>query len=198
MSEYFPIYLQYTNSPNLISLVNKTANSLLFKDINFTEDYLSIKTANTAGLDNWGIILNQPRIVNSGESYDNVFGFDTGIVPTDTTTYPQNFYHSNFYNINFAPTITLDNTQYRSLLLLIYSKYTINNSIYYMNKAIQDYAINMGATGTPVVYSTYDMNITYKFDYTLQSYERRLFNNTQTGESILPKPSGVDLNFIYI
>lgn len=191
-SEYFPIYLQYANSPKLISLVNKTANALLFKDIDFTTDYLSIKTASTAGLDNWGIILNQSRTVFSGVVYDGVFGFDDGVVPTDTTTYPQNFFNSNFFNINYSETIDLDNDQYRSLLLLLYRKYTTNNSILDLNNIIQEYSENMGASGIPYVYSTYDMNIYYKFNYILESYEYYLFNF----KNVLPKPAGVQFNLV--
>lgn len=187
---YFPIYLQYANSPNLISLVTKTANSLLFKNINFTDDYLSILTATTEGLNNWGIILNQNRTVFSGEMYDSVFGFDTGEIPTDTITYPQNFYDSNFFNINFSLTIDLTDTQYRALLILLYRKYTTNNSIFELNNIIQQYSTLIGASGTPNVYSNYDMSITYEFNYTLQLYEDYLFNNL----NILPKPVGVAIN----
>lgn len=196
MSEYFPIYLQYQNSPKLINLVNKSANAMLFQNINFTNDYLDILTASTSGLDNWGIILNQPRGVISGNSYDNVFGFDDGIIPTDTVTYPQNFYHSNFYNINYSPTISLNNTQYRALLLLIYRSYTTNNSIYDMNNIIQQYATLTSASGVPVVYSNYNMEITYQFNYTLQNYERFLFQNPRGG-TILPQPVGVAINYIF-
>ncbi len=193
----FPIYLQYANSPKLKDLVNKTANSLLFKDIDFVTDYLDIKTASTAGLNNWGIILNQPRNVISGTIYDGVFGFDTGVIPTNTTDYPQNFYNSNFFNINYTPTIDLDNNEYRALLLMIYRSKITNNSIYIMNDIIKEYAINTGGSGIPVVYSNYDMSITYDFNYILQTYERYLFNNPNTGATVLPKPAGVSIVFIY-
>lgn len=187
--QYFPIYLQYQNSPKLISLVNKTANALLFKDINFTNDYLNIRTASSEGLDNWGIILNQPRIVYSGEAYDNVFGFNNGFIPLNTTDYPQNFYYSNFFNIVYSPTIAINDDQYRALLLLIYRKYTTNNSIYDLNNIIQEYSEMMGASGVPYVKSNYDMSITYKFNYYLLPYEAYMFNRY----NILPKPAGVKL-----
>ncbi len=194
MFDDFPIYIQYENSPKLKSLVNKTANSLLLKDLNFTNDYLSIKTASTNGLDNWGIILNQSRNVNSGDSYENVLGFDTGEIPTNDEDYPQNLFNSNFYNINFAPTLTLEDNKYRALLLLLYAKYTMNNSIFSINKAIQEYSNNMGKSEIPVVYSTYDMRITYKFNYQPENYELNLFFNTD----LLPKPCGVLIDFIFI
>lgn len=187
------IYRQYANSPKLISLTQKTANAMLFKDIDFPVDYLSIRTANTAGLDNWGIILNQPRTVRSGLAYDGVFGFANGVTPTDTVTYPQNFYRSNFYNASYSPTTTLTNTQYRALLLLLYRKYTTNNSLKDLNEIIIEYADISGASGIPYVFSTYDMSITYKFNYVPLPYETHLFKNTP----LLPKPAGVNLNLIF-
>jgi Protein of unknown function (DUF2612) len=187
------IYRQYSNSPKLISLVQKTANAMLFKNIDFTVDYLDIRTANTDGLNNWGIILNQPRVVRSGLAYDGVFGFDDGAPPSDTTTYPQNFYHSNFFNISYSPTQELTNSQYRALLLLKYRKYTTNNSLKDLNDIIIEYADISGGGGIPYVFSTYDMNITYKFNYVPLPYETYLFKDTP----ILPKPAGVNLNLIF-
>lgn len=187
------IYRQYDNSPKLTSLAQKTANAMLFKDIDFPVDYLNIRTANTAGLDNWGIILNQPRTVISGFAYDGVFGFDDGAPPTDTVTYPQNFYESNFFNISYSPTLNLNNTQYRALLLLKYAKYTTNNSLKDLNDIIREYADISGGSGIPYVFSTYDMNITYKFNYTPLPYETYLFRDTP----ILPKPAGVNINLIF-
>lgn len=193
----FPIYLQYQNSPRLKTLVNETANALLFQDIDFPADYLDIMTATTAGLDNWGIILNQSRAVVSGQVYDGVLGFDDGVIPSNTTDYPQNFYHSNFFNINYSPTIDLNNNQYRALLKLIYRAQVTNNSIFDMNDIIQEYATNISASGVPVVYSNYDMTITYEFNFAVQPYERQLFQNSRTGATILPKPAGVGIVYIY-
>lgn len=193
MSEEFPIYLQYQNSPKLINLSEKISNSLLFKNWNFPDDYLNIKTANTAGLDNWGKILNQPRTVNSGLAYPKVFGFDDGIKPQNTDDYPQNFYDSNFYNPNFPQTQELNDTQYRALLLLLYRKYTTNNSIYELNGIIREYAVFNESPGIPVVFSGYDMSITYKFDYVLQPYEYNLFKRTDC----LSVPVGVKLKLIF-
>jgi hypothetical protein len=187
------IYYQYANSPKVISLVQKTANAMLFKDIDFVTDYLNIRTASTAGLDNWGIILNQPRTVRSGLAYAGVFGFGDGVIPTDTTTYPQNFFHSNFFSINYAPTVDLTDDQYRALLYLLYRKYTTNNSLYDLNLIIKNYAILTSAPAIPYVYSTYDMSITYKFNYTPQPYETNLFKD----KDILPRPCGVRINLIF-
>lgn len=189
----FPMYLQYQNiAPKFNYLVQATANAMLFKDIDFTNDYLNIKTASTAGLDNWGIILNQPRVVHSGLAYDGVFGFDTGVIPQNTSDYPQNFNYGTFYNVDYAPTTSLTDTQYRALLLLLYSKYTTNNSLASLNSIIQQYALFNNAAGIPYVTSSYDMEITYTFNYPLEPYEINLFLNTDC----LSVPAGVHKNII--
>ena len=189
----FPIYLQYqSKAPTFINFVQATANAMLFQNIDFTTDYLNIKTASTAGLDNWGIILNQPRVVYSGLAYAGVFGFDDGVIPSNTDDYPQNFNHGTFYNPAYAPTTSLTDTQYRALLLLLYRKYTTNNSLADLNSIIQEYALFNGAEGVPYVTSSYNMEITYTFNYTLQPYEINLFLNTDC----LAVPAGVTRNVI--
>lgn len=182
----FPMYAQYKNSPTFINLVQKFSNALLFKDVDWIEDYLSIGDATTEGLDNWGIILNQSRIVNSGGIYDGVFGMFNGDIITDDTSYPQNFFHSNFYSTNYSPTIALNNTQYSALLMLIYDKYTTNNSLSELNNIMELYKERIGAVGKAVVFETYPMSITYRFNYLPAPYELHLFNN-----GMLPKPAGV-------
>jgi len=189
----FPIYLQYQNSPKLKQLCNSFSNALLFKDFNFAEDYLNIKTAKTEGLNIWGIILGQPRRVKSGLSYDNVFGFKNSDTITDTKSYPQNFYYSNFFNPVYSPTIDLTDDQYRALLLLIYRSKNTNNSIYDMNRIIQQYSSMMGASGIPAVYVSAQMEITYKFNYFLEAYESYLF----THSTVLPCPAGVKLTILF-
>jgi len=188
----FPVYIQYSNSPNLKSLVNLTANSLLFTE-DISANYLSIQTASTEGLNNWGIILNQSRVVSYGEVYPKVWGFFNGVPVTDTTTYPQNFYNANFYNRTYDVTISLNDTQYRALLLLLYRKYTSNFSMSDLNSMIQQYATITGASGVPNVISTYNMQITYQFNYTPLPYEQKLFYSS----NFLPRPLGVALNITF-
>jgi hypothetical protein len=188
----FPVYIQYSNSPNLKSLVNLTANSLLFTE-DISANYLSILNANTNGLDNWGIILNQSRVVSYGAVYPKVWGFFNGVPVTDTTSYPQNFYNANFYNPTYDVTISLTDTSYRALLLLLYRKYTSNLSLADLNSIIQQYATITGASGVPNVISTYNMQITYQFNYTPLPYELKLFYDTD----LLPVPMGVKLNLTF-
>lgn len=191
----YPIYLQYQNTAlKFVNFVQATANAMLFKDVDFTNDYLDIKTASTAGLDNWGIILNQPRVIFSGLAYSKVFGFANGVKPTDTEGYPQNFGHGNFFNKSYQPTISLNDTQYRALLLLIYRKYTTNNSLADLNNIIQEYATFQGSVGIPYVTTTNQMEITYTFPYALEPYEINLFKNTDC----LAVPACVRKNIILL
>jgi hypothetical protein len=160
----------------------------------FASNFLNIITSNTDGLDNWGIILNQSRVVKSGEAYDGVFGFDTGVTSADDKEYPQNFDHGNFYNSIYAPEIGLTDEQYRSLLYLLYRKYTTNNSLFNLNQIIQSYE-KVGRVvprGVPFVKSEAPLEITYYFPYQLENYEIELFSNTET----LPRSAGYKVNLI--
>lgn len=192
----YPIYIQYSNSPNLINFTESLSTSLEFLEKDFANDYLNIKTATVAGLDNWGIILNQSRIVNSGLAYPGVFGFANGIKPNNTEDYPQNFNHGNFYNPAYQPSIILNDTEYRALLLLLYRKYTTNNSLNDLNNIIQEYALFQGILENklPFVTSSYNMEITYTFPYIPEPYEINFFLNTDC----LAVPAGVIANIIIL
>ena len=188
------IYSQYSNSEKLKKLINGITDELIFDDVQFDDDYLNIHTASTEGLNNWGLILNQGRSVRSYEAYDGIFGFDTGTIPPDDKQYPQNFNHGTFFNELYCPTVDLNNAQYRGVLFLLHRKYTINNSLFYLNKAIQEYE-NISHTpvrGVPYVKQTGFCEITYVFPYNLDGYEIQLFKFAET----LPKPAGYAITIL--
>ena len=186
-------YVQY-NSDKLKLLSDGITNELVFDDMAFADMYLNILTAETQGLDNWGIILNQSRNVKSGEAYAGVFGFNTGTIPPDTNAYPQNFGHGTFYNEIYAPTLNLNDTQYRGLLYLLYRKYTTNNSLFDLNEIIQSYEKvgRITPRGIPFVKSDYPLEITYNFPYVVDLYEIQLFRKTEC----LARPAGYTINLI--
>lgn len=192
MDNYFPIYLQYQNSPKLKSLVTKTANSLLFQNLNWSSDYLNIQTATSAGLDSWGIILGQTRYVIDPSIQPNIFGFDDGVTPIDNTTYPQNFYNSNFFDVYSTPSTTLTDQQYRALLLLLYGFNNCNNSLGTYNFLIQRYETMIGSRGVPYVINNGAMSIGYHFPYSLNVYEIWLFLHS----NFLRAPCGVAVSVI--
>lgn len=183
------IYVQYQNSQKLKQLCELTAAAVGYTDLqreDFIVDYLSIDTANTAGLDNWGRILGQSRVVPIGDDLSGVFGFDDGDIPV-SDQYPQNFDNGTFYTPTTATTISLDNEQYRKLLKLIYRKYNTNNTLAQLNEIIQAYS---GTRGESYVIESGTMEITYYFGYVLEDWETYLFYNTP----LLPRPSGVSLD----
>ena len=185
------IYNQYNNSPTLIAYCQNIQNSIAFSDTDvqqFCSNYLNISTANTDGLNVWGIILGQSRILQSGGQYLDVFGFDDGVIPP-ANNYPQNFDWGSFYSGQGAGTVELNDNAYRSLLQLLYSKYASNNTLASLNQIIQNYSAGRGQA---YVLETGKMAITYYFDYPLLPYEINLFANTQC----LPKPSGVSLSIV--
>ena len=188
------IYIQYQNSDKLKLLINGITNNLFFDDTQFVKDFLNIKTATSEGLNLWGIILNQSRNIKSNEIYNSVFGFNIGIVPPDDKKYPQNFNHGTFYNPLYSPILKLDDVKYRGLLFLLYKKYTINNSLFYLTETIQQYEIlsRQVPRGVPHVEQKGFCEIIYHFPYHLENYEIGLFKDTL----ILPRPLGYTLTIL--
>ena len=185
------IYNQYNNSPTLIAYCQNIQNAIAFSDTDvqqFCSNYLNISTANTDGLNAWGTILGQSRILQSGGQYLDVFGFNNGTPPIGNN-YPQNFNNGSFFSGKGAGTVSLTDTSYRALLQLFYSKNSTSNTLASLNKIIQNYSAGRGQA---YVLETGKMAITYYFDYPLLPYEINLFANTQC----LPKPSGVSLSIV--
>ena len=181
------IYNQYNNSKNLINFCANMQAAIAFDDTDVAQaisDYLSIATASTDGLNAWGIILGQSRVVQSGDNYTAVFGFDNG-TPPSKGRYPQNFNNGSFFSGNAGGTVNLNDTAYRALLQLLYFKYANNCSIGALNQIIQAYSIGRGESYV----LDGKMAVTYYFEYTLTLWEINLFTNT----SCLPHPSGCQL-----
>lgn len=193
------IYLQYSNSPTLIKYCDELQYALTVvtdADVTqFASDWLSIATATSAGLDNWGLILGQNRIVASGDEYGFNFGFNN--TPVSPLFSPQNFNNGGF-DPGAGGYTTLSDTAYRALLQLLYSKYATDNSLASLNNIIQTYAVQTnvpGRTKQSVYVQEGTMTITYNFlqSFALQQYELNLFRNT----NVLAKPSGVALILNY-
>ena len=181
------IYNQYNNSPNIINFCANMQAAIAFDDSDVTQaisNYLSIATASTDGLNAWGIILGQSRVVQSGDNLTGVFGFDNGEPPA-TGQYPQNFDNGSFFSGNTGSSVNLNDTAYRALLQLLYFKYANNCSIASLNRIIQAYSVGRGEAYV----LDGKMAVTYYFGYTLTLWEINLFTNT----SCLPRPSGCQL-----
>lgn len=172
--------LQEVGYPGLIDY-------LTIDPLEFYETYFDITTCNAAGLDNYGRILQQPRSI-AVPDYASVFGFDTGETPEPIDTgYPQNFDHGSFYGGQTEQVILTD-TQYRALLRFRYYCLTTNFTIGSISAIMNTYFMAQDASYKVRVTKTGTMQITYEFNFSLQDYERAIFQD----RNILPSPSCVD------
>lgn len=183
------IFIQYQNSPNINALVEQLKENLTISADDFFNNYFYIETCVSDGLDNWGRILNRSRTVEVDVSFDNVFGFDTGVPPPTPGAYPQNFGHGTFYSPRPNNLVKLTDTAYRALLKFTYLTLTSNGTLYNINNILNYYYKN---TGKVKVYNSALMQITYEFMFALQPYERTLF----TLNHVLPTPAGVANIFV--
>lgn len=176
------IPIQYANSNNLINFIKNWLGAIDFISVDdFSSYYLNISTATTKGLNMWGGILNQSRIVSLNDATSGVFGFDNGIPPVGSQ-YPQNFQQGNFTSNQPANTnISLSDEAYRQLLQLLYYKYNSNYSVGSLNKMIQLYC---NGRGQAYVLQN-GFTIEYHFLFSLEAWEQNLFYNTD----LLPLPT---------
>jgi hypothetical protein len=183
------MYLQYQNTPKFTDLLDKLTAYLLIPINQFYEHFFNLDTADTQGLKNWGVILNQGNVVLA-RNYDYVFGFNNGTAQTPPDIgYPQNFGHGNWAVYYDRRTLTDD--QYRILLKLTYLNYITNNSlascVSIVNTYIQEQYNN------PDKYCTLlngNMIFTYHFNFALTDWEVALFKDSHK----LPTPAGIGYN----
>lgn len=185
-------YIQYQNASKFNNLMAQLTDYLTIPIDEFWYNYFTLDTCDTAGLDNWGRILNQSRTITY-QNYDYIFGFDVGeSAPTDVKTYPQNFEHGCFFAFN-GQTSQLDDEQFRVLLRFAYFNQTIDCSIGACVFVTNYYAQQSGAGHQCKIVES-SMSFTYEFNYTLQSWEWILFKINK----ILPKPAGIDYTVTWI
>jgi len=183
------IYLQY-EQPNITAYVDSLQTNISVSAAKFNNEFFNILTCNAAGLDNWGIILNQPRsVLVPNWLAKNKIGFDTGTPPASTGDYPQNFNNSNFAQFAATTSILLSDDQYRALLQFTYLNYVTNATLKTINKNMNFYYNPGNNNGRQVaVTNSGNMQITYTFNFALQPYEIILFNQPT---NVLPTPIGV-------
>jgi|GEM_PF-5184550 hypothetical protein len=191
MSDYIPnveMFIQYQDAPNFKTLLQSLSAYLTIPIDDFFYHYFNLDTADTQGLDNWGIILNQGRTIQSPD-YTSVFGFDTGIPPSPLATgYPQNYNNGTFYGGQTIP-VTLTDDQYRVLLQFRYSGYVTNNSVASCMTIINNYIKKQYPLNPTyrcdIVESV--MHFRYVFNFTLQPFEIALFRDNK----VLPTAAGI-------
>ena len=182
------MYIQYQNAPKFTQLLSSLVTYLTIPIDQFYEHFFDLRQCDTQGLNNWGKILNQTRTVLA-YNYAQTFGFYTGEANLSTTVYPQNFGHGSFFSTSTDTiTVTLNDYQYRQLLLLLWQSYCVDCSLVSCANVINEYIQNQ--------YNNPDyrcdiiegsMSFTYKFNFALAPWEIALFELNQ----ILPKPAGI-------
>jgi hypothetical protein len=210
-----PVYVQYSNSPVIRSVIDGLKPYFSVSTTNFYTDYFNLYTANTDGLDNWGRILNLSRYLNI-QTLDNIFGFDEIPLPPhqDTGEY-QNFYSGStgdkwisggsFYSASNNSYQPMPDDIYRAMLLMRYSVLTTNATLYAINIIMNNFikqvypdhperrcTVKTTVIQPPDPLATAPMQITYEFNYNLEIWESFLYSNTSNQIYFLPTPIGVE------
>lgn len=174
------VLTQYQKSQVLLALIDTLKYVDPYLGVNQIYDKIfNINTANSYGLDIWGLILNVSRYVKITST--QFFGFNgTGFSPFDN--FP-------FFDDKISETYRLDDDAYRSLLMLSASRDTSNASLSELNRIT---ATLFGDRGTCKVEKDATMHLTFTFDFAPENYEIGLLQN----ENIVPVPTGVDYDII--
>lgn len=184
------IFVQFETAKNLNKLFDELYPLLTIAPQDFLKDYFDIDTCGTDGLNNWGKILNLSRVVSISVATDGVFGFDEDNYPIDENEYPQNFDNGFFYNPayeNNPVQYSLSDYEFRAALKFRYAALTTNLSMQSINRIMNNLLIQLNSTYKCVVIQTAVMQLTYKFNFDLLSWQKALFSN----RAILPVPAGV-------
>lgn len=178
---------QYANSPNLFTLVtnfasyiDQTGNMDSFFDMVWNLD-----TAQGNGLDIWGRIVDISRVLQV--SVGNNLGFTDGVVSSGDPFNISPFYSGAPLTNNYA----LSDDAYR---VLIYAKALANISDGSIASINQILLTLFPGRGNCYVQDNLDMTMTYVFMFTLTNVEIAVI--AQSG--VLPKPTGVEVNYVII
>ena len=174
------VLTQYQKSPAMLGIIDTFKYIDPANGVNEIYGKIwNIKTANSYGLDIWGLILNVDRVIEitSGD----FFGFaGTGFSPFNV--FP-------FYNGKATGYYRLDTEAYRELLLISASRDTSDVSLTTINQIT---AALYGARGICKVEKISTMKLRFTFDFIPENFEIALLKN----ESIVPVPTGVDYEII--
>ena len=183
-------YVQFATATNLNKLFDELRPLLTIDPLEFWRDYFDIDTCLTDGLDNWGRILDFDRIIQISTADNGVFGFGEGNYPIPPDGYPQNFNNGNFFDPNEAEAFVsyrLTDYEYRIVLKFRYASLTSNLSMKAINKIMNDLIRGINEQYKCAVIQSDVMQLTYKFNFTLQPWQKSIFTN----RNALPVPAGV-------
>lgn len=184
-------YIQFEQATNLNNLLAGLAPYLTIDEETFYTDFFNIQTCIGDGLDNWGKLLNLPRVIYMAD-LTSCFGFDTGELPDPVATgYPQNFDNGNFWGGQTAG-FTLTDDQYRFLLRLKYFSLNTNASLAALNKAI-NIAVQLINPAHKAKFSeTGLMELTLEINFYFNAFQYAVFSDRQ----FIPIPVGVSYTII--
>ena len=175
---------QYANSPTLMQLI-ENFNGYIDPRVNFQEFYDKVWNIDTAvgfGLDIWGRIVGVRRTMRVAHELDN-FGYVEG------EDY-QPFDQAPFYDSSNLATVTLNDTDYRKLILLKAFANICIPTAQSLNKILRQLIGNDNC----YVADAGEMTMVYVFNFPLTPTQYGII--TQTGA--MPKPAGVHIQISQI
>jgi hypothetical protein len=182
---------QYENSSNIQQLIlNKNIWTALYGTIfweAWESNVFNLATANLFGLTVWSILLNLPLFVPVGEAPVDppVWGFD--VIPPVSNNL--NFEHGNLAGALVVPTLTED--EQRTALQLKYYQLVSRGAVTEVNQFLN---YIFGSSGGAWMIDNFDMTITYQFNFPINP----VLLNVIAGYNLLPKPAGVNVNYVIL
>lgn len=177
---------QYANSPTItamIDLFNQCADPSADIDA-FYSTIWNIETAGTAGLDNWGKIVNVSRELQIA-TMPAYFGFDEAYTVATAETGAQPFEQAPMYAGPLATTtFTLANVAYRKLIMVKALANITNCTSPSLNKLLR---YLFSGEGRCYVVDTGGMQSRYVFEFVLSDVELAIMLNS----SAVPRSAGV-------
>lgn len=186
------IMRQYSNSPALNGLL--TSFDEWVDPAQFTADFLrnvwDITTAVGFGLDIWGRILGQSRLLFVQQTPGDNFGFDAG-VPEPENWKPWN--QAPWFNgdISASVSFALDDVDYRQLLLVKAAANIASCDVPSINALMRAMYGHRGRC-----FVSYDINVpmelVYHFEFTPTPVEQSIILS-----GLFPQPAGVDVTYVF-
>lgn len=184
---------QYENSTNIQQLIiNKNIWTALYGTLfweSWYVDVFNLATANLFGLTVWSIILNMPLFVPVGEAPVDppIWGFNE--LPFPTVNENLNFGHGNLAGALVVPTLTEE--EQRIALQLRYYQLVSRGAVTEVNQFLN---YLLGGLGGAWMIDNFDMTITYVFNFPINP----VLLNVIAGYNLLPKPAGVNVNYVVL
>jgi uncharacterized protein DUF2612 len=175
---------QYSNSPNLLSIITQMQAWYDENQTEFWTDWFNnvfnLQTANQFGCSVWAIILDIPIIVATSPSNPEIPGIFF-------SSEHANFSNGNFFNNNNSA-VQLTVAQAIIVLRMRYYQLTSRGTVPEINAFLADLFSDLGPA---YVLDGYNMTAEYIFEFVLPSPLEYIFNNYD----ILPRPAGVGVTY---